>query len=103
VRAACGGGERNGDPPGDTAVSNNVATALIGSVGFMAIACATWFFSRRPRLFIRVFVSREDWRGVIQSILRDPNYGRGMRWIAALQFAVAIIIMVATLAVWALG
>jgi hypothetical protein len=88
---------------GDTAVSNNIAVVLFGSVAFVLIACATWFFSYRPRLFIRVFVPREDWRGVIRSILRDPNYGRGMRWMAALQFAAAVLILAVTLVVWLLN
>jgi len=43
-----------------------------------ARAALTWFFSYRPRLFVRVFVPRDDLRGAIRSIRRDPNFGRGM-------------------------
>lgn len=51
----------------------------IAFVGFSSIAALTWFFSYRPRLFVRVFVPRDDLRGAIRGILRDPNFGRGMR------------------------
>ena len=67
-------------------------TMLIAFVGFSAIAAMTWFFSYRPRLFIRVFVPQDDLRVAVRGILRDPNFGRGMRIMALLQFFVAAII-----------
>lgn len=60
-------------------------------IGFSSIAALTWFFSYRPRLFIRVFVPRDDLRGAIRGILHDPNFGRGMRIMALLQFSVAAV------------
>jgi hypothetical protein len=63
----------------------------IAFFGFSFIAALTWVFSYRPRLFIRVFVPREELREAIRGILRDPNFGRGMRFMALLQFSVAVI------------
>jgi hypothetical protein len=59
-------------------------------LGFTSIAAVAWFFSSRRRLFIRVFVPRDE-RGAIRGILRDPNFCRGMRFIALLQFGVAMV------------
>ena len=58
-------------------------------ISFSCIAALTWFFSYRPRLFIRVFVPRDELRGAIRTIMHDPNFGRGMRMMALLQFSVA--------------
>ncbi len=63
----------------------------IAFIGFSSIAALTWFFSCRPRLFIRVFVPRYELRGAARGILRDPNFGRGLRVMALLQFAVATV------------
>jgi hypothetical protein len=70
----------------------------IAFVGFSSIAALTWFFSYRPRLFVRVFVPRDDLRGAIHGILRDPNFGRCMRFMALLQFSVAALFGV--IALW---
>jgi len=59
-------------------------------VGFSFIAALTLFFSFRPRLYIRVFVPRDDLRYAVRAFLRDPNFGRDMRVMALLQFSVAI-------------
>ena len=67
------------------------AQATLMFVGFSLIAAWTWFFSYRPRLFLRVFVPRDELRGAIRNILREPNFGRGMRFIALLQFGVATV------------
>jgi hypothetical protein len=69
-------------------------------VGFSLVASLTWFFSNRPRLFVRVFVPRDELRGAVRGILRDPNFGRGMRFIALLQFAVAAVFGLVALWLW---
>jgi hypothetical protein len=69
-------------------------------IGFSSIAALTWFFSYRPRLFVRMFVPRDELRGAIRGILRDPNFGRGMRVIALLQFSVAAVIGIIGLCLW---
>jgi|GEM_PF-1977642 len=61
-------------------------------LGFSCIAGLTWFFSNRPRLFVRTFVPREHWREVWRQIRSEPNFSRGMRVVALLQFCVAVII-----------
>jgi hypothetical protein len=61
---------------------------LIAWIGFSAIALLTWFFSSRPRLFIRVFVPREEYRVAVPAILRDRGFQRDMRQMSLLQFGV---------------
>lgn len=67
---------------------------------FSAIAGLSWFFSYRPRLFVRVFVPREELRTAVRGILRDPNFGRGMRTIALLQFGVAAVFGLVGMWLW---
>ncbi len=67
------------------------AEATLAFIGFSLIAALTWFFSYRPRQFVRAFVPRDELRGAIRNILREPNFGRGMRFIALLQFGVGTI------------
>lgn len=76
------------------------AEAMIAFIGFSFIAALTWFFSYRPRLFVRVLVPRDELRGAIRSILRSPNFGRGMRFIALLQFGMAAVFGVIGLWLW---
>jgi hypothetical protein len=64
----------------------------VAFVGFSCIAALTWFFSYRPRLFVRVFVPREDLRGAVRAILRDPKFGPAMRVIALLQFLAGAVV-----------
>ena len=63
----------------------------IAFLGFSSIAALGWFFSYRPRLFVRVFVPRHELREAIRCILREPDFGRGMRAMALLQFSVAAV------------
>src|SRR5437762_312322 len=42
-------------PAKDGEMTDNVATCFIGSFGFAMVASGTWFFSTRPRLFVRCF------------------------------------------------
>jgi hypothetical protein len=63
----------------------------IAFVSFSFIAGLSWFFSYRPRLFIRVFVPRDELRGAIRGILKDPNFGNGIRVMALLQSIVAAV------------
>ncbi|GIX04271.1 MAG: hypothetical protein KatS3mg114_0140 [Planctomycetaceae bacterium] len=60
-------------------------------LGFSSIAGLTWFFSSRPRLYLRVFMPREEWLAVARWAHRD-DFRRGMRQIAELQFAVACVL-----------
>ena len=60
-------------------------------LGASGIAGLTWFFSDRPRLFVRTFVPREHWREVLREIRREPNFCRGMRIIAQLQLGMAVV------------
>jgi hypothetical protein len=72
----------------------------LGFLAFSLVAALTWFFSCHPRLFIRVFVPRDEWRHSIRGILRDPNFSRGMRVIALLQFAAAVVLGSVGLWLW---
>ncbi|HVU89260.1 MAG TPA: hypothetical protein VHD36_18180 [Pirellulales bacterium] len=60
-------------------------------LGFSLFAALTWLFAEWPRLFIRVFVSREELYRV-RRMLRDPHYARNMRIIALLQFAGGLLV-----------
>jgi hypothetical protein len=64
-------------------------TLLMAWVGFSTIAGLTWFFSTRPRLFVRVFVPREELWSAGRQFLRRDEFRRGMRQMAGLQFGVA--------------
>jgi hypothetical protein len=75
--------------------SDDLPALTFTTIGFFSIAGLTWFFSSRPRLFIRVFVPADELRGAARGILRDPHFGRGMRFMALLQAAVATAITVA--------
>lgn len=65
-------------------------------LGFSCIAALTWFFSYRPRLFIRIFVPAEELRKAARGILH-PDFGRAMRIMASMQFGVATIFGVVAL------
>ena len=58
--------------------------------GFSSIAALTWFLSLRPRLYLRVFVPRDEWLAVARDI-RHEEFTRGMRQMAGLQFGVACV------------
>ncbi len=64
----------------------------VACCGFTVIAALTFFFSFQRKLFFRVFIPREAWREAARSLPKDPDFGRGFRIIAALQFVVAMII-----------
>lgn len=59
-------------------------------LGFSSIAALTWFFSSRPRLYLRVFVPRDEWIGVARWAFRE-DFRRGMRLMAGLQFGAACV------------
>ena len=69
---------------------NNV-DPLIAFAGFTSIACLTWYFSSRPRQFLIFFVPREERREAARWVLR-PEFTQSMRAMAALQFAVSILV-----------
>jgi hypothetical protein len=81
-------------------MESTVRTLLFADAGFGLVAATTWFFSSRPRLFIRCFVPADEFRAFARSILRNENYQRGMRFIAVLQRAVAGVLTIATLVAW---
>lgn len=81
-------------------VPDNWLVLGLTTLGFYGIAGLTWFFSSRPRLFIRVFVPADRLREAAPGILRDPQFGRGMRSMAVLQAAVATAFGVTTIWCW---
>lgn len=60
-------------------------------LGFASIAGLTWWFSFRPRLFVRLFVPRENWFGSGRELLRKGTR-RGMRLMALVQFLLGCIL-----------
>jgi hypothetical protein len=71
---------------------NTVEAMPVAFVGFSTIAALTWFFSSRPRLFLRVFVPPNEWLGIARTTLKKrEEFRRGMRIIAGLQFGAACV------------
>ncbi len=60
---------------------------FLAFLGFSTIALLSWFFSSRPRLYLRLFVPREEWLAVARDLRRE-NF-RSLRQCAVLQFGVA--------------
>lgn len=81
-------------PPDDLLLST------FTTISFFVIAGLTWFFSSRPRLFIRVFLPTDELYGAARRILRNPHFCRGMRNIAVLQAVVATVIVAVTVWCW---
>jgi hypothetical protein len=63
---------------------------LFAFFGFSSVAAVVWFFSLRPRLYLRVFVPRDEWLGVARWAFRH-DFRRGMRLMAGLQFGMACV------------
>jgi hypothetical protein len=60
----------------------------VGAVGFGAWGGIMWFYSSRPRLFVRHCVPRDAWREAdTRQILRGRGFKTAMRVMAALGFA----------------
>jgi hypothetical protein len=71
----------------------NADWVLVAFPAFMFVAALTWFFSSRPRLFLRTFAPSEELRfATIRHMLRDPSWPRAMRFIALLQIAMAFVV-----------
>jgi hypothetical protein len=79
---------------------NAVEAMPLAFIGFSSIAAITWFFSYQPRLFVRVFVPRDEFRGAIHAFIRDPSFGRNMRMMSLLQFGVASVFGLIGLCLW---
>jgi hypothetical protein len=62
----------------------------VGFLAFSSIAALTWFFSSRPRLYLCVFVPRDEWIGVARWAFRK-DFRRGLRLMAGIQFGVACV------------
>ncbi len=73
-------------------LTENMKTRFIAAVGFFLIGCLTWFFSTRRKLFMRLFVPREELWKTARTIPRDRSYTQGMRSIALLQMGIGIIL-----------
>jgi hypothetical protein len=61
---------------------------MVVCLGCWSVAVTAWFLSSRPRLFIRVFIPRSEWRGAIWVCAHDRNYQLACRQIAFFQFAI---------------
>ena len=66
-------------------------TMIAAFKGFGILAGLTWFFSSRPRLFMRLFVPRNELFGAGRQILRRAKFRRGLRQMAGMQFSVACV------------
>jgi hypothetical protein len=64
---------------------------LSAFLSFSSIAALTWFLSSRPRLYLLVFVPRDEWLGVARWAFRQ-EFCRGMRLMAGLQLGMAFVV-----------
>jgi hypothetical protein len=77
----------------------DVADELKMLIASTSIPALTLYFSYHPRLFVGVFVPRDELRHVLRTrILHDHSQRRAMRLIAVLQFGVVAIISL--IALW---
>src|SRR5262245_30700634 len=74
------------------AVTHTKVQGMFAFFGPASIAALTWFFSSRPRLFMRAFVPREERFAVGRQALRGDKFRRGMRLMACLQFVAACVL-----------
>jgi hypothetical protein len=83
-------------------VNHSLSAGLFAFVCFASVACSTWFFSYHPRLFLRLFVPRDELRGAARAFLRNPKMPKAMRFMAGLQFVAAIVmaVLLALLSKW---
>ena len=70
-------------------MTETASAMLFASFGFTAVAMLTWFFSTRRRLFIRVFAPADNLREVVRELRKSPDFTKGLRMMAILQFIVA--------------
>jgi hypothetical protein len=66
---------------------------LIPCVAAFAIPALCWYFSSRRKLFIKIFIGYRPLQGP-PTIPEQPEFRRGMRTIAILQFVMAILMAV---------
>jgi hypothetical protein len=72
---------------------NALESMPIVFLGFSSIAAMTWFFSSNPRLYLRLFVPRDELMGVGRWVFRHKKeYRHGLRLMAHLQLLVGCII-----------
>ncbi|MCB9850862.1 MAG: hypothetical protein H6817_09185 [Phycisphaerales bacterium] len=69
---------------------------FVGGVGFLLIAGATWFFSSRLGLFLRVFSGQCTIADPAAAKLRSKpdQYRKGMRTIALLEAAIGSVLLI---------
>lgn len=82
-------------------IEDETGILIVGPVGFFAVACLTWFFSTRRRLFIRTFVPPPELRAYARSIPGGDDFRKGLRAIALIEFVVATLFALAAL--WCYG
>jgi hypothetical protein len=69
---------------------------VVYGVACYSIPSLTWFFSTRRRLFLCVFVPRDEIKAAFRGLPRDKAaFRRAFRTMAWLQFAVATVVLVA--------
>ena len=66
-------------------MNNAISNFLVAFIGFSAIGVGSWLFSSRPRLIVKTFVPKEDYRYAVRTILGNPEFTKEMRVIACLQ------------------
>ena len=71
---------------------------IIGAVAY-TIPSLTWYFSTRRKLFIRVFVPKDELKVALRGLPDDVQFRRSFRTCALLQLVVATVVLVAVIVV----
>ncbi|QDU11866.1 hypothetical protein [Gimesia aquarii] len=73
-------------------INESIQVALMIGCSFCSIGLIAWFFSSRPKAYIRTFVPKDEMREVARSLLRDEQWTSAMRKMAKLQIGLGIIL-----------
>lgn len=73
-------------------MNENIQVALMIGCGFCSIGFIAWFFSTRPKAYIRTFVPKDEMRELARLLLRDEQWTPAMQLMAKLQVGLGIIL-----------
>jgi hypothetical protein len=85
------------------AMGGSILKGFEAACVFLLLFGATWYWSSRRKAFIRTFCPPNELRVALRSLPRDEDsFRRAFRFIALLQLAAALALVIVTTAVWAL-
>jgi hypothetical protein len=70
------------------------------SGGCLILSTVSGYCSVRPRSYVRFFVPRDEWRGAVQSFIRDPKFRHDMRFFSHIQLGLVLFFSSVGLWLW---